>query len=418
MRLAQKKKYKILIADDETLECQSMRLFLSRTFPQLELLEDAMNGSEVVESVLNNEPDILILDIEMPGLNGLDALRLLREKGNTVRVVIKTAYSKFVYAQDAIQLKVDSYLLKPVKKKDLSDAIGLIIDDLDSVKLVGSDISNSGILLMAQSAFVATMVRNSYVPGLLDYYASLLNIKFGSGFLALVSFNSNPDINGEHFQDFLHDLVGSTSIATKILVGSMDEKELVVFTYSESILSDGEYQALSRFVSSAVKTSAKKLLGVDCNVFCGELTKEKLQAMNSHYFDSIRYGAFAGSSPNMKEVSQHLKKAIAYINLHYMEDISLNQLANYLDLSPNYVSGLFSSELKKTYVDYLTDVRMLNAIVLIKQGVVNIQDLSDRVGYAYPSYFSKIFKQYTGYTVSDFKRLKQGCWSQNDTENT
>lgn len=92
--------YKILIADDEELELKSMRIFLERNYPEAVILPDAKNGTQVVENALKEQPDILILDIEMPGLNGLKALKLLRDQGYGGYVIVKTAYGRFAYAQD------------------------------------------------------------------------------------------------------------------------------------------------------------------------------------------------------------------------------------------------------------------------------------------------------------------------------
>ena len=87
------------------------------------LLPDAVNGAEVVETALHQKPDILILDIEMPGLNGLEALKIIRQTNHFIHVIIKTAYSKFDYAQEALNLHADFFLLKPVKKDELKSCI-------------------------------------------------------------------------------------------------------------------------------------------------------------------------------------------------------------------------------------------------------------------------------------------------------
>lgn len=122
--------YKILIADDEELELKSMRIFLERNYPEAVILPDAKNGTQVLETALKGQPDILILDIEMPGLNGLKALKLLRDQGYGGHVIVKTAYGKFAYAQDALHLHVDAYLLKPVKKAELKERLDEIIRKL------------------------------------------------------------------------------------------------------------------------------------------------------------------------------------------------------------------------------------------------------------------------------------------------
>ena len=109
--------YRVLIADDEELELKAMHFFLERNYPEAVLLPDAQDGTQVVETVTKENPDLLILDIEMPGLNGLQALTILRERGYEGHVIVKTAYGKFTYAKDALHLHADAYLLKPVRNR-------------------------------------------------------------------------------------------------------------------------------------------------------------------------------------------------------------------------------------------------------------------------------------------------------------
>ena len=83
--------YKILIADDEELELKSMRIFLERNYPEAVILPDAKNGTQVVENALKEQPDILILDIEMPGYAGMYIAGRMKEVLPRTIVVVVTA---------------------------------------------------------------------------------------------------------------------------------------------------------------------------------------------------------------------------------------------------------------------------------------------------------------------------------------
>ena len=119
--------YRVLIADDEELELKAMHFFMERNYPEAMLLPDAQDGTQVVEIVTRENPELLILDIEMPGLNGLQALSILRERGYKGHVIVKTAYGKFTYAKDALHLHVDAYLLKPVRKSELKEQMDEVL---------------------------------------------------------------------------------------------------------------------------------------------------------------------------------------------------------------------------------------------------------------------------------------------------
>ena len=94
------------------------------------------------------------------------------------------------------------------------------------------------------------------------------------------------------------------------------------------------------------------------------------------------------------------------IGEHYIENISMEDIAEHTKLSTSYLSHLFRQELHKNFVDYLTEVRMEQARRLIDQGIDNVNVLAEKVGYQYASYFCRQFKKYTGMTVGEYKRRK------------
>jgi two-component system, response regulator YesN len=123
--------FSILIAEDEAIEREALQLFIERTFGADLHLETAENGIELEEKVASLKPDIVIADIEMPGLNGLEALVRCRTEGYRPRIIIQTAYSQFDYAREAINLEVDAYLLKPIKREEIAARISVILHELE-----------------------------------------------------------------------------------------------------------------------------------------------------------------------------------------------------------------------------------------------------------------------------------------------
>lgn len=109
-------KYTIVIADDEEIERKALRLLLQKEFPEIAIAGVASNGTELVAMVQQHQPDIAIVDVNMPGINGIDAIDLLRAKGSKTHFIINTAYDDFSYVQRALSLKIDAYILKPEKR--------------------------------------------------------------------------------------------------------------------------------------------------------------------------------------------------------------------------------------------------------------------------------------------------------------
>ncbi len=110
-----------LIVDDEKLARDELAFLLS-SFPQLEITGTANNGLEAVDFIENNEPDIVFMDVQMPGLDGLEAVRTLVENGAKLpHFIFATAHDQ--YAVDAFEVNAVDYLLKPIDKKRLAVSI-------------------------------------------------------------------------------------------------------------------------------------------------------------------------------------------------------------------------------------------------------------------------------------------------------
>jgi two-component system LytT family response regulator/two-component system response regulator LytT len=111
-----------VIADDEALACEELS-FLLKQFPDIEVVGVASNGVEAVDLVEELEPDLVFLDVQMPGLDGIATIRQIREKhaANAPYFVLVTAFDN--YAVEAFQVEATDYLLKPVEKERLEQAI-------------------------------------------------------------------------------------------------------------------------------------------------------------------------------------------------------------------------------------------------------------------------------------------------------
>ena len=115
--------YRIIIADDEEIECRALEMMIRNEFPDMEILPYVQNGIDLVASVEKNHPDIAIIDINMPGLNGLDALEMIRTRNKELKVIISSAYSEFQFAKKAMKLGVSDYILKPLNRETFCETL-------------------------------------------------------------------------------------------------------------------------------------------------------------------------------------------------------------------------------------------------------------------------------------------------------
>ena len=114
---------RLLIADDERLEREALVEIVSRRFEHEVVLETAENGRKAADTAILWGADLILMDIEMPGMSGLDAARAVLAQRPSCRVVFVTAYSLFQYAHEAVHLGACDYLLKPVDPDELEASV-------------------------------------------------------------------------------------------------------------------------------------------------------------------------------------------------------------------------------------------------------------------------------------------------------
>ena len=113
------------IADDQALVRSGFRLILDAR-PDIEVIGEAGDGSEAVELVTQHEPDVLLLDIRMPNMDGIEATRRIVALRSSTRILILTTFDLDEYVHEAIRAGASGFLLKDVRPNDLVDAIRVV----------------------------------------------------------------------------------------------------------------------------------------------------------------------------------------------------------------------------------------------------------------------------------------------------
>lgn len=113
---------RILIADDQTLIRQSLEIVLGAQ-PDLKVVGTAQNGREVISLVQKKRPDVILMDIRMPEMDGVQCTRLLKEYDPTLRIIVLTTFNDDEYVFNALKYGACGYLLKGVSMEELADAV-------------------------------------------------------------------------------------------------------------------------------------------------------------------------------------------------------------------------------------------------------------------------------------------------------
>lgn len=124
----------LLIAEDEQLERQALRYIITRHCPDIQIVAEAGDGTSAVREASQQQPDIVLIDIRMPEMNGLEAAKAIRAILPDVRIVMLTAFDEFEYAKQALKVGAVEYLLKPLRPEDLLKALQAVIEEVNQVK--------------------------------------------------------------------------------------------------------------------------------------------------------------------------------------------------------------------------------------------------------------------------------------------
>lgn len=129
--------FTLMIVEDEYIEREALRMIISKEFNgKINTIIEAKNGNEAIINAKKHKPDIILMDIGIPEINGLDAHKKIISFLPNVQTIILTAYSNFNYAQEALRLQVKDYLLKPARTSTLKNSINKIISKINKPSLL------------------------------------------------------------------------------------------------------------------------------------------------------------------------------------------------------------------------------------------------------------------------------------------
>lgn len=125
-----------MIVEDEDFERRALKFLVNKYFSdKLEVVGEASNGEEAVKQALLLKPDIILMDINMPLMDGLQASRKIKEENKDIEIIILTAYNYFEYARQGIKVGVSDYLLKPFSNEEFSTSLNEIMKKINEGKI-------------------------------------------------------------------------------------------------------------------------------------------------------------------------------------------------------------------------------------------------------------------------------------------
>lgn len=129
----EKKKFKVLIADDEYLIFHLIKNIIQWDELNIEFSGYALNGQDLLQKIIDIRPSIVITDISMPVMDGIELIRQTRQRNIPCRFIIVSGYKQFEYAHNALKYAVDDYILKPINEAELNSSLRKIVTDLQQI---------------------------------------------------------------------------------------------------------------------------------------------------------------------------------------------------------------------------------------------------------------------------------------------
>jgi len=185
--------FQLLIADDEYIEREALKSIINRNFQNSFTIVEASNGLEAVKQAKSLDPDIIFIDIKMPGQSGIEAVRQIREFLPDADIVMITAYDYFDYAKEAISLKVSEFLIKPIDVKSVITLVDTLIMNLQKKKELQKhnyDIESKleMIKMRYEQEFMDLLQIYNTAPAIIQNYLNMIDCSFAKGVAIILDF--------------------------------------------------------------------------------------------------------------------------------------------------------------------------------------------------------------------------------------
>lgn len=344
--------YKVFIVEDEHLEIEALELILTQQADDVDVVGTAASGTVALENIRKTTPDIVIMDINIPEMNGIEVLRHIKKDDPNTKVILITAFNEFDFAHQAIKAKVDDFLLKPIRPAQLIEAVNQAITSLKvNAKNKFDEKMNEVIFAVVQKKYNDSRVAlTEYLDILYDYYGyDLISIQHEI----------------QHFMEELN-------------VVSVDTCN---YDIKSTLRNRNNHQHFVNSYQNRYDLKVEIMKSID-KIF------DKLMDIRDNRKNSI-------------------EDILNYIDRNCHKDISLDQVGEYANMSSYYLSKIFKKETGVNFVTYLTERKIEIAKDMLINTDVPIINIALDLSYHEPNYFSKVFKKSTGLTPTEFRREKK-----------
>ncbi len=411
--------YTIIVADDEEELRHALIEKVNWESVGFKVIGEAENGVEALELVEKLKPDLLLTDIKMPFISGIELARQVREVHPSTQIAFLSGYDDFAYAQKAIQYNIISYMVKPISAMELTEELKKIKEKIDEqfrMFATGKNQPNREVV----TAFFMSLLLDEFQPeNDLERDRELLE-KIGE--LGIIKDLDSAPVYTVMTTSIFKDEDNETKEANIVAVNSVLEKyfKMVSLYINKRIISvlfstNRGHEKYLHIAVEEILEKVKRILGKNAVIGVGRL-ESGLSNMHKTYVGSVKAIGYATKKKKgiyfITDMEQYKnsaelisEKALEIIDNHYMDpDISLVSVSKEIAVSPNYLSALIKKSTGCTFIDLLSQKRIKVATELLLHSNCKVREIAERCGYSDQHYFSYCFKKITGMSPNSYRR--------------
>ncbi|WP_334075122.1 response regulator transcription factor [Paenibacillus sp. A14] len=388
--------YKVLIVDDEPLFRYYMRTKLDWSSHGFTICGEAANGAEALEEAKRWRPDLALVDISMPYLNGIELTEKLNTNLPGIIVVFVTGHNEFEYAQMALRLGVFDYLLKPFDQREFAAVLTKVKNKLELGK--------------KEEAFFRQATGS---PLLRDEADASEGKPDRSGLFAEPSHphDRHKDAVSYELHPGAHELLLSALKMRDPEAARVEIRRTVALFRPHRTGGRFAFTVLMGYVSLCLSYASKTGMNPESLWKPAASAEDYLRQMTSweeveEWLIGLYQKVIEYKEDRRPSKSYNLYLAAKrYIHQHYSDpELTVDQVAGGMFVDASYLRKVFRKEGDISVLDYITYTRMRRAKELLAEGNVKLADIAEKVGYTDPSYFGKSFKKYYGMPPSEFEQ--------------
>lgn len=393
--------FNVMVVDDEKSMREGLQKFLARQEDLFDEVYTAANGVEAVQLLKEKQPQVIVTDINMPHMDGLEFIELLKAQRQDVKIIVISGYDDFSYAQRAMRSGVEHYLLKPVDRRELIEVLRKTREEYyDRIKARQEDVEEKERVQKQQKLlcdrFLGMVLKGPVEKEEWRFELELLDL-WKDDITYTVCIANDTAMQGdqkarERHKEALEE--NCDKLGIRMLAVQEDEEAAVLLLAADS---PEKAAAMAQWIEQQ-KEQAVSVGTEEIALKFGGLVKGIAEIHLS--YDAAR-------KDSMVEQQDIANRALRLIGSKWNDPkLTLNDIAGELYVSHNYLRYLIKEKTGMSFVKYVTELRLERAALILSTTDMKVQEVALEVGFEDAGYFTRVFTKKYECSPSKYRERK------------